>query len=199
MSRTDNMKQAMYEMFGVGQGAENPDAAPAEKEKTTTAKPTASVVHHASVVPTKMPDTPAASFLAAGTAFEGTLNAKGDVEIAGDFKGNISTEGAVRLHSDIQSSITAKSVELLGCVLTGDLKVSGGVTISANSKVIGNVKARELLCAGAVDGDLKVSESVRLDSSARICGNIATGTISVEKGAVISGNVQICANSEAKQ
>lgn len=191
MSKSGNMKQAMHEMFGVGKGAEVETAAP---ESTAAVKP-ATVV--AQVTPKKAPE-PVASLLAEGTSFEGTLSAKGDVEIAGEFKGTLTTEGSVRLRSSIQSSITAKSVELVGCVLTGDITASGTVAVSENSKVIGNVTARELLCAGEIEGDLKVSNNVRLDAKSRVSGGIVTGAISVEKGAAISGNVQIRTISEAK-
>lgn len=189
MNKTDNMKQAMHEMFGVGKGA-------AQTEEKAAAKPSP-VMHEASVQRAPAAARNTASFLAAGTSFEGTLNAKGDVEIAGEFKGNITTEGAARLRSSIQSSITAASVELIGCVLTGDVSASGPVVIDERSKVIGNITAKELLCAGEVAGDLKVSESVRLEAKARISGGITTGAISVEKGAAISGNVQIRTFTEA--
>lgn len=200
MNKADNMKQAMHEMFGVGKGAESKaaPAAAAAKGTAPAAKPAETTVRVAQAVPVARKPEPVASLLAEGTSFEGTLNAKGDVEIAGEFKGNIATEGAVRLRSSIQSGISAKSVELFGCVLTGDVTASGTVAVSENSKIIGNVTAKELLCAGEVAGDLKVSESVRLDEKARVSGNIVTGAISVEKGAAISGNVQIRALSEEK-
>lgn len=191
MSKSDNMKQAMHEMFGVGKGAEK--EAPAAASKSVE-KPATLV---AQAVPKKVPE-PVASLLAEGTSFEGTLNAKGDVEIAGEFKGNIVSEGAVRLRSSIQSGISAKSVELSDCVLTGDVTVSGIVAIGENSRIIGNVSAKELLCAGEIAGDLKITDSVRLDARARVSGSIVTGAISVEKGASISGNVQIRTITEVK-
>lgn len=106
--------------------------------------------------------------------------------------------GVVRLRSSIQSGITARSVELTCCVLTGDITANGSVTVDEKSKVVGNVVAKELLCAGEVQGDLKVSDSVRLDAKTRVNGSVVTGAISVERGAVISGNVQIKAPAEAK-
>lgn len=189
MGKSDNMKQAMHEMFGVGGGAS--ESAEKNASKSVTPAETKTVV--ASVAPK-----PAVSLLAAGTAFEGTLTAKGDIEIAGEFKGSISTEGVVRLRSSIQSGITAKSVEMTNCTLTGDITAGGCVSVDEHSKVVGNIMAKELLCAGELQGDLTASESVRLDAKARVSGNIITGSISVERGAVISGNVQIKTPTEAK-
>lgn len=194
MKNSDNMKQAMYEMFGVGKAPEAP-AAPA---KAPTHTHTHAPAESKPVVKAAAPEAPA-SFLAAGTVFEGTLSARGDVEIAGDFKGSITTDGVVRLRSGIQSGITASSVELTGCVLTGDISATGLVTVDERSRVVGNISARELLCAGEVQGDLRAIDGVRLESRARVSGSIVTGAISVEKGASISGNVQIKALSEAKE
>lgn len=191
MKKSDNMKQAMHEMFGVGKGPETPHRE--ERPVPASAAPAEQKAVRKPAEPK-----PAVSLLAPGTCFEGTLSAKGDVEIAGEFKGSISTAGVVRLKSDIQSGIAAGSVELTGCVLTGDITASGCVTVDERSRVAGNISAKELLCAGEVAGDLKVTDSVRLDAKARVNGSIVTGAISVERGAVISGNVQIKAPSEGK-
>lgn len=191
MKKSDNMKQAMHEMFGVGSAPVSEAAEKPVEAKSVAPTETKTVV--ASVAPK-----PAVSLLAAGTAFEGTLTAKGDVEIAGEFKGSISSGGVVRLRSDIESGVTAGSLEMTGCVLTGDVVVNGTVTVDEKSRIVGNISAKELICAGEIAGDLKVVDSVRLDAKARVSGNIVTGAISVERGAAISGNVQIKTTVEAK-
>ena len=134
---------------------------------------------------------PPVSFLAVGTAFEGTLRAAGDVEIAGRFKGSIASNGTVKLCSNVESSITAGGLVLIDCSLIGDVVSNGTVTVSEGSKIIGNVTARELLCAGEITGDLKIVGSTALEAGARINGRIATGTISVVRGAIIKGSMEM--------
>ena len=134
---------------------------------------------------------PPVSFLAVGTAFEGTLRAAGDVEIAGRFKGSIASNGTVKLHSNIESSITAGGLVLVDCSLIGDVVTNGTVTVSEGSKIIGNVTARELLCAGEITGDLKIVGNTALEAGARINGRITTGTISVVRGAIIKGSMEM--------
>ena len=187
-NKKDNMKQAMYEMFGVGGGAEGKDAA-------------------AKVPETKMPETAApvtaapvravASYLGPGTVLEGTLRSSGDVEIAGSFKGDIVTEGTVRLCSNIESNVTAECVELAGCSLTGDVVAKGTVTVSEGAKIRGSVTAGELLCAGEITGDLNVSGNTALEQRARVDGKVQTGTISVVRGAVIRGAVEMKGTAES--
>lgn len=187
---TATMQRSMYELFGVGNGGiEVVKAEPIKAPAPVNTQPSKAASTEKPVpVP---PPAPAASFLAAGTVLEGTLRAKGDVEIAGELKGSVTTDGAVRLRSNIESSITAKSVEVLHCVLTGDISAAETVTLSEGSRVLGGVTAKTLLCAGEVTGDLQVTDSVRLESKSRINGNITTASLSVEEGAVINGNVRI--------
>lgn len=196
MDKKSNMKQAMFEMFGVG--SDNSANAQPVKEEARP-QPVKEEVHPqpakrladkaAAVAPVKKPA--AASYLAAGTVLEGTLQSDGDIEIAGEFKGDITTTGTVTLHSAIQGNVTASSLKLSGCKLVGDVVVSGVVFISQDSAIQGNVTAKELQCAGQVTGDLKISENTSLESTAQVNGNVVTGSISVIKGAVIRGGVEI--------
>ena len=203
MDKKNNMKQAMYEMFGVGSDVSTKPAQPAkEKPGLKTAvqpikeesKPHA-IEQPAKKAADKIPpapvEKPAASFLAPGTVFEGTLRSAGDVEIAGSFKGDISTEGTVVLRSNIHGNITACSLNLNGCKLEGDVTIKGFVSISQDSAICGNVTADSLNCAGQITGDLKIKENTLLESTAKITGNVTTGTIAVMKGATMNGGIEI--------
>ncbi len=187
-SNKNNMKQAMYEMFGVGGGAEGKEA-PAKAPES--AKP------ETAAAPAPAPARAVASYLGPGTVLEGTLRSSGDVEIAGSFKGDIVTEGTVRLCSNIESNVTAECVELAGCSLTGDVVAKGTVTVSEGAKIRGSVTAGELLCAGEITGDLNVSGNTALEQRARVDGKVQTGTISVVRGAVIRGAVEMKGTAES--
>lgn len=196
MDKKSNMKQAMFEMFGVGSDNSanaqpvKEEARPQPVKEEVHLQPAKRLADKAAVVaPVKKPA--AASYLAAGTVLEGTLQSDGDIEIAGEFKGDITTTGTVTLHSAIQGNVTASSLKLSGCKLMGDIIVNGIVFISQDSTVRGNVTAKELQCAGQVTGDLKISENTSLESTAQVNGNVVTGSISVIKGAVIRGGVEI--------
>ena len=193
----DEMKRTMFELFGVGS---EDDKVLAAGGKKPVAKP-----EPVKTAPVQAPVQPvvkakAASYLAAGTSLEGTLRSDGDVEIAGAFKGEVIATGTVTLRSVIQSNITAGSLNLIGCTLTGDVKVTGTVTVSEDSQVTGNINAKELLCAGKVNGDLEITGGTTLEEKAQISGGLVTGTLAVVKGAVIRGGVEIKAFSgTAKQ
>ena len=193
-NKKNNMKQAMYEMFGVGYGAAEIKEASAEPKREK--KP--EVVETVRKAETKPVSASAptvakaeASYFGPDTVIEGTLRSKGDVEIAGEFKGNISTEGTVVLRSKIQGNVTSDSLQLSGCEMVGDVVVAKTVSISRDSSIRGNVTAHEVKCAGTIVGDLKVTENTVLDDTAQIDGNIVTGTIAVVKGAKISGGIEM--------
>lgn len=182
----ENFKNTMKEIFSVTPVNDDAPAAHAPE-----AVPDAQSAKKKPPLPAIARPKPAASFLAPGTAFEGTLRSEGDIEIAGGFKGDLTTRGTVILRSDIQSNITAGSLSLSGCSLTGDVVANGTVSVSEGSKIVGSVTARELLCAGEITGDLKIAGNTTLEQKAQINGSVLTGTLSVVKGAVIVGSVEM--------
>lgn len=199
-SNITNMKQAVFELFGVGAK----DAAPVVHTEDTTdlvTVETAAPAAAESTVPAKVeaaapvmavPYTLSpVSFLAEGAVWEGTLRSEGDVEISCLFHGDLTAKGAVTLHSTIEGNVTAGSLTLSGCNLTGDVACDGLMVISRDSRVNGNITAREVRCAGQINGNITTTEAVILESTARVNGNTATATISVAQGAAIHGGVEI--------
>ncbi len=190
----DEMKRTMFELFGVGSednkvlaaGGRKPDKDGSVKDGPVKDEPVKPAPAAARPVVQ-----PAASYFAAGTSLEGTLRSDGDIEIAGTFRGDVITAGTVTLRSSTQSNITAGSLKLIGCVLTGDIKVTGTVTVSEDSQVTGNISAKDLLCAGKIDGDLEISGGTTLEEKAQISGGLTTGTLEVVRGAIIRGSVEI--------
>ena len=194
--KTNNMKRAMFEMFGLG-SAEPTEILIIEEKKNATeamaARPTNAPVSAESAVPAASPvvSLRPVSYLAADTVWEGNLRSEGDVEVSGVFHGDINAKGSVILRSTVEGNVRAGSLQLSGCNLTGDTNATELTVVSADSHITGCVAAHDLRCAGAITGDISVSGHITLESSARISGNIITGSISVAKGAVICGGVEI--------
>ena len=197
----NNMKKAMQEMFGVGGGDNSKPAAPAARQAAPASEKPAQTAAPAAKKP-EAPVQPAvsaktadakhpASYLAPGSVFEGNFRTKGDVEIAGEFKGDVTSEGKVLLRSNIESNIKADNVALAGCTLTGNIEAKGAVIVSEDSKVVGNISAKALQCAGTINGDIKVSGNTQIDTNAKINGGIVTSTIAVAAGAVLNGSVEM--------
>ncbi|MBQ8611061.1 MAG: polymer-forming cytoskeletal protein [Oscillospiraceae bacterium] len=205
MSKKENLSQAMYEMFGVGKepAAEKaaPKAAPASKapeleadlleeiRKEVAAEVKAEVKAAPAPAPAPVEENVPVTYLASGVTLEGKLTAKGDVEIAGQFKGEIVTEGKVIVRSLVQSNISAGSLNVMGGGVVGDVNIKESVLLSSGTCLKGNVFAGDLVCSGAVKGDVEVKGNLALDINASVEGNITTGTMTMAQGAVISGAV----------
>ena len=193
-NKMNNMKQAMYEMCGVGRAPaeEQTGSAPQSEPAPAPEKPAAQPKPAKPMSAFRAPEPKlTSSYLAPGTVLCGTLHSVGDVEIAGDFQGDITTEGTVILHANIQGNLTVSCLNLSGCSLTGDVTATGMVSVSDDSEIRGNVTAGDLYCSGSITGDLAVTGSVSLSAGAHVQGDITAGSMSMERGAVVNGTIRI--------
>jgi len=179
MSKKKNRDSAMYGMFGVN--SENSAEEVAAEAKAVA--PVGSVSASGSRT--------SVTYLATNSVMEGKLQTDGDVEVAGNFNGDIIAKGNVILHSNMQGNVTACSLQLLGCSLTGNVVVEGQVNMDNSASVTGNVTAGELICSGKIKGDLGIKGNVALNESSVVEGNIVTGTMTMSKGATITGSVKM--------
>ncbi len=75
--------------------------------------------------------------------------------------------------------------------LKGSVKTSDFLKVGAKSLILADVEASEALVSGEIKGDIKVSGYLELTASAKILGNIQAGSISVAKGAMMSGQILV--------
>ena len=79
--------------------------------------------------------------------------------------------------------------------LTGTLDTKGKVVIGTTGKVNGEVICKNSEVSGAVEGKISVSQLLILKASSKITGDIATSKLSIEPGAIFTGN---CKMSESE-
>lgn len=202
--KNGNFNQAMFDMFGVGSD-------PMEEEVVEEDIPTEGVMDETAASSAVTDVIPAAAsyntgdyaapvsaapyvlvpatYIAPGTEFEGHLKTKGDVEIAGKFTGDIESEGDVTLHTYMEGNITSANLNILDCEFKGDCAVSGRVQINSTSRFAGNIHAGDLICAGVIEGNSEISGNSMFDTTADVQGDIITGTMTMERGASISGKL----------
>jgi cytoskeletal protein CcmA (bactofilin family) len=92
-------------------------------------------------------------------------------EITGDIKSN----GDIRIDG----------------ALTGNLNTKGKVVIGTTGKVKGEVICKNSEVAGIIEGKISVGQLLNLKSSSKIHGDISTSKLSIEPGAVFSGNCKM--------
>lgn len=83
--------------------------------------------------------------------------------------------------------------------LEGSLKTQANVFVGEEAKVNANVEANEAFISGEISGNLKVKKYLAIGKSARIMGDVQCGEISIERGALITGQIIVSANQEKKE
>jgi len=91
------------------------------------------------------------------------------IKVKGNFqgKGNIVVEGTVE----------------------GSLKTEADIFIGTDAKVVANIESMDAAIHGEVSGNIKNRGYLAIGKSARISGDIQYVEISIEKGALINGNL----------
>ena len=75
--------------------------------------------------------------------------------------------------------------------LKGNLVTKGKFVLGPNGTITGNVKSQNADLSGEVKGTVEVDDMLSLKASARITGDIITGKLSIEPGAIFSGNCKM--------
>jgi len=72
------------------------------------------------------------------------------------------------------------------------------VTVGRNGRVTAHINAKEVVIMGKVTGNIECSDRLDIRGEGTLIGDVVTERISVEDGAVVSGNVQVRAQEKAK-
>lgn len=73
--------------------------------------------------------------------------------------------------------------------LEGSVRTEANLFIGEKAKIIANIEAAEATINGEIKGNLKIHEYLAIGSSAKIFGDITYSEISIEKGAIINGQI----------
>ena len=92
-----------------------------------------------------------------------------------DITGDIKTNGDIRIDG----------------TLKGNLNTKGKVVIGPTGKVNGEVVCKNSEVSGIVEGKISVGQLLNLKASSKILGDITTSKLSVEPGAIFSGNCKM--------
>ncbi len=83
-------------------------------------------------------------------------------------------------------------------VLEGSLKTDANIFVGEKARITANVEAKDLIVNGEIRGNVRVGNYLSLGGTARITGDVQYGEISIEKGAVINGQLSSIADSGKK-
>ena len=96
--------------------------------------------------------------------------------------------------TDITGDIKSNGDIRIDGSLTGNLNTKGKVVIGPTGKVKGEVICKNSEVSGIIEGKIIVGQLLNLKASSKIHGDIATSKLSIEPGAIFSGNCKMSDN-----
>jgi cytoskeletal protein CcmA (bactofilin family) len=93
--------------------------------------------------------------------------------------------------TDITGDIRSNGDIRIDGSLTGNLNTKGKVVIGTTGKVKGEIICKNSEVAGFIEGKITVTQLLNLKASSKINGDIITLKLSIEPGAVFSGNCKM--------
>jgi cytoskeletal protein CcmA (bactofilin family) len=96
--------------------------------------------------------------------------------------------------TDITGDIRSTGDIRIDGTLCGNLTTKGKVVIGTTGKVKGEIICKNSEVSGSIEGKITVSQLLILKASSKILGDIATSKLSIEPGAVFSGNCRMSEN-----
>ena len=104
------------------------------------------------------------------------------------------TINLISLGTDITGDIKSNGDIRIDGSLTGNLNTKGKVVIGQTGKVNGEVICKNSEVSGMIEGKITVGQLLNLKASSKIHGDITTSKLSIEPGAVFSGNCKMSDN-----
>lgn len=132
------------------------------------------------------------SIIESKTTINGNIECEEDLTIKGEINGDVYVTGSVISSGKVVGKMTAANVTLLEAKHQGDINCSGELSLEYESSVlIGNVTADSCVIKGKVKGNIEVTEKCSLGEHAVVLGDIQAGSIEIEAGAVLKGQLVI--------
>lgn len=145
-------------------------------EEIMTASPPTMATTARPIAPTPVPTAPVAPQRAATAASPQASLAKGSTLGASlRFKGDLVADEDLVIQGQVEGSVLH----------------TRSLTIGAQGRMQGDIRARRIIVEGSVDGNLYALESVSLRSGATVRGDVFAPRVGIEEGARLSGRVDM--------
>ena len=93
--------------------------------------------------------------------------------------------------TNIEGDIKSDSNIRIDGYLKGTITVKGRLVLGPTGKIDGNISCKNADLEGKLNGTIIVDELLSLKSTAKLQGEISTNKLSIEPGAIFSGNCKM--------
>lgn len=104
---------------------------------------------------------------------------------------NVNSINILVSNTEVRGEITSDGDFRIDGTLKGSLSIKGKLVVGASGKIEGDVVCQNADISGAVNGNIVVNELITLQASSKVNGDISVGKLSIEPGAIFSGNCQM--------
>lgn len=125
------------------------------------------------------------------TTINGTVSSKGHIRIEGNVIGDVFAYGDVKVTGKVAGDIEGGNIELGGCIVDGDVKARGDVTIGKDSSLTGNMNGQLITIDGKIKGNVEAQKGAHMSSTSLVKGSITAPTLSMSAGAELQGKVNV--------
>lgn len=125
------------------------------------------------------------------TTIIGDLSVDGCLLVEGNVKGNIFVSDAFESHGKIIGNIEANDITLQSTAIKGNVIARNAIQIDEQTTVVGDVSAPSGEFRGKIKGNLSVDGLGHFSSNAILVGNLVSGTVIIDQGAMLKGDIEI--------
>jgi len=129
--------------------------------------------------------------ISAMTTINGNVSSKGHIRIEGNVIGDVFAYGDVKVTGKVAGDIEGGNIELGGCIVDGDVKARGDVSIGKDSTLSGNMNGQLITIDGKIKGNVEASKGAHMSSTSLVKGSITSPTLSMSAGAELQGKVNV--------
>ena len=101
-------------------------------------------------------------------------------------------------HTVIHGEITTQGTIRVDGRLEGQLHRADTLIVGRTGSIVGDVEAREVIVAGAVDGNILADVRVEIQPTGSVHGDVRASVMRLDEGGTVNGRVAIMAQSEAQ-
>jgi cytoskeletal protein CcmA (bactofilin family) len=125
------------------------------------------------------------------TTINGTVSSKGHIRVEGNVIGDIFAYGDIKVTGKVAGDIEGGNIELGGCIVDGDVKARGDVTIGKDSTLSGNMSGQLITIDGKIKGNIEAIKGAHMSNTSLVKGSITAPTLSMSAGAELQGKVSV--------
>ncbi len=108
-------------------------------------------------------------------------------------------ESVIAAGLTIEGTISGNGDVRIAGQFHGDVNVQGSLTIEAGAKLVGGVRASNVVIDGELEGNIDAATRVELHSTGVLNGNLNTGSLTVAAGSRMRGQVEFGWSKEMNQ